>query len=259
MTQTWTRALVTGASSGIGLSFAHLLAASGTDLVLVARNSQRLQSLSSELVAAHGVNVEVVAADLSTTAGVETTIGWVESAPMIDLIVNNAGLGHVGDFVDQELAAHHEQIAVNIDALVALTYAGARHMEANGGGTVLNVSSIAGDLPGPKSAIYNATKSFVTSFSQSIHSEMSERGVTVSCLCPGLTRTEFQDRAGYDASDIPALLWQESDAVAQAGLDAAASGKAVVVSGAINKTWSRLIRSAPRSAGRLAADALNRK
>lgn len=206
-----------------------------------------------------GVTTEVLVADLSTPEGVESVSERLRDTPPIDLLINNAGLGYVGDFVDVAVAGHLEQITVNISALVQLTHAAANAMEQSGGGAILNVSSIAGDVAGPKSSVYNATKSFVTSFSQSVYTEMRDRGVGVSCLCPGLTRTEFQDRAGYDASEIPRLLWQDADAVAAIGLEAAAAGKPVVVSGVINKVWSRLMRSVPRSVGRAAADRMNRK
>lgn len=258
MTRTWKRALVTGASSGIGASFAKLLAASGTDLVLVARSAKRLEELGETLSKETGVTTEVLVADLSTPEGVASVSLRLRSTPPIDLLINNAGLGYVGDFVDVAAASHLEQITVNIDALVQLTHAACNAMDQSGG-TILNVSSIAGDVAGPKSAVYNATKSFVTSFSQSVYTEMKDRRVTVTCLCPGLTRTEFQDRAGYDASTIPQVLWQDADAVAATGLEAAAAGKPVVVSGAVNKFWSRLMRSVPRSVSRAAADRLNRK
>lgn len=251
---------MTGASSGIGEQFCRLLAAEGANLVIVARDQRRLDALAGELTLAYGIDVEVLPADLTDTSDLARVASRLaKTHNRVDLLVNNAGLAFTGNFVDLPLAKHQEQLAVNVSALVELAHSAASSMSLAEGGTILNVSSIAGDLAGPKSAIYNATKSFVTSFSQSLSIELADTGVVVSCLCPGLTRTEFQGRAGYDASDIPKVLWQSSSRVAKIGLDAAAAGKPIVVSGAINKTWSRLMRSAPRSVGRTAARVMNRK
>lgn len=260
MTTQWEIALVTGASSGIGEQFCRLLAAGGTDLVVVARDEKRLRDLADDLTGSHGIGVEVLPADLTNPVDLARVTSRLDKTHhRVDLLVNNAGLGFTGNFIDVAISKHREQLAVNIDALVELSYSAAGSMALAKHGTILNVSSVAGDIAGPKSAIYNATKSFVTSFSQSLSIEMANSGVTVSCLCPGLTRTQFQGRAGYDASDIPKLLWQSAEEVAQAGLDAAAAAKPVVISGVINKTWSRLMRSAPRSVGRSAARIINRK
>lgn len=228
--------------------------------MLVARDAKRLDTIAGSLSGNHKITCEVLPADLSSEEGVNAVASRLrqEEAP-IDLLVNNAGLGYTGDVVSLDPDRHREQINVNVLALTLLTQAAAKAMASRTGGTVLNVSSIAGDLPGPKSAVYNATKAFVTSFSQSIHLEMRGSGVVVSCLCPGLTRTEFQERAGYDTSDIPARLWQEVEPVVSLGLEAAKEGKVVATPGPINKTWSRLMRTMPRGVSRRASDVLNRK
>lgn len=251
---------MTGASTGLGRSFAELLSEAGTDVVLVARDGDRLSQLRDELNLKYRNSNEILVADLTTVAGIARICSRLKSVTEpIDLLVNNAGLGYTGNFADLDATKHTEQVSLNIEALTQLTHAGAQAMERLGGGTILNVSSIAGDVPGPKSAVYNATKSFVTSFSQSVYIEMRDKGVLVSCLCPGLTRTEFQKRAGYDTSGIPKFLWQEPAAVAQVGLKAAAEGKPVATSGLVNTAWSRTLRTLPRSVSRTVADRLNRK
>lgn len=269
MHRRWENALVTGASSGIGRSMTAMLAAEGTNVVAVGRNHEALESLAAELTAAPG-SIEPLVADLADPEDLATVAQRVGSTEHpIDLLVNNAGLGFIGDFVDVSDDRANVQIDVNIVALQTLSSAAARAMlerkspstgTARGAlGTILNVSSLAGDVPGPRSATYNATKAFVTSLSESLHLELADRGIVVSCLCPGLTRTDFQARAEYDTSDIPDALWQSADAVAAIGLDAAAAGKAVVVSGAVNKAASALSRLAPRSVTRWSTAALNRK
>ncbi len=266
----WQRALITGASSGIGRAMTVVLASEGTHVVVVARNRSQLESLSEELADAPG-SIEILSADLADPAQLATVAERLgETNAPIDLLVNNAGLGFTGDFVDLPDEQAALQINVNIVALQALAAAAARAMIKRSGslgigstlerkGTILNVSSVAGDVPGPRSATYNATKAFVTSLSESLTIELAPHDIVVSCLCPGLTRTDFQPRAGYDTADVPNALWQSAEAVAALGLNAAADGKAVVVSGWINKTASRLGRLAPRRVTRWSVNALNRK
>lgn len=248
----WKRALVTGASSGIGREMALILAAEGTELVVVARDAEKLDALSSD------VGGEVLVADLSLPNDLGQVIERLNSqSSPIDLLVNNAGLGFFGDFVEQTTEEKRLTVDVNVVALHELADAAARAMVEQGSGTILNVSSVAGDLPGPQTATYNATKAFVTSLSESMAMDLAPHGITVSCLCPGLTRTEFQNRASYDTSDIPEFLWKSAAEVAAAGLDGAAAGRTVVVTGVANQAWSRAIRTMPRGAARWASAKLS--
>lgn len=243
MTKHWNRALVTGASSGIGKAMAEQLAAAGTDLVIVARDTARLDALATELP----VDVEVMSADLSAPDAVTAVADRLRAdADPIDLLVNNAGLGFAKPTLDTTDAEDELTVAVNVVALHRLTRAAGQAMVGRGGGTILNVSSIAGDMPGPQSGTYNATKAFVTSFSEALHSQLKGQGVTVTALCPGLTRTEFQDRAGIPDMQAPGFAWQSAAEVAEAGLKGAADGKAVVIPGVLNQGASRLLRSLPR-------------
>ena len=194
--QTWQRAPVTGASSGIGVRFAEQLAEGGTDLVLVARSRDRLEDLAERLVADHGVTAEVLVADLGDSterAAVEDRLSTLEDP--VDLLVNNAGFGFNGVFGEIDVEAESEEITVNITALLRLAHASANTLRVLGHGGILNVASVAAFQPGPGSANYSATKAYVLSFSQALHEELKGANVHVTALCPGLTRTEFQERA----------------------------------------------------------------
>ena len=242
----WTRALVTGASSGIGTAMARQLAAQGVELVITGRNEERLAELADEL----GNNPEVIVADLGTSDGVDREAQRITaSTDPVDLVINNAGLSFSGPFTEIIDTEDSLTVAVNVVALHRLTRSAAAALSERGGGAILNVSSIAGDFPHPRSATYNATKSFVTSFSQAAHLELEGTGVTVTALCPGLTHSNFHARAGMSAN-TPGILWQDADTVAKAGLAAAAAGQPVVISGALNKVFSRFIRRLPRAAVR---------
>lgn len=228
----FTRALVTGASSGIGRAMALQLAEAGTALVVVARDEERLQELAGLVP----VDCEVLVADLADPTAVEKVAERIAAMDdPVDLLVNNAGFGLTGKVGDQAVGSQQGMIDVNVSALVHLSHAAAVAMTERSHGQILNVSSVAGWLVAPTSATYAATKAFVTSFSQSLHEELLDTGVGVACLCPGLTRTEFQDRAEFDTSRLPDFAWQSADAVAAAGLQAAARNRAIEIPGALNK------------------------
>ena len=228
------RALVTGASSGIGTAVARRLAAEGASLVLVARSADRLEALAAELADAHGVDVEVLPADLADPARLaEVEARVAATAAPVELLVNNAGFGFDGTFGDVPVDDETAEIAVNVVAPMRLSHAAARRMRSSGWGGILNVSSVASFQPGPGGANYAATKAYVTSLTLALHEELSSTGVHVTCLCPGLTRTEFQDRGGFDVS-APGFAWQDADQVAAAGLDGVAGNRALVVPGAVN-------------------------
>ena len=251
----WTRALVTGASSGIGREFARQLAAGGTDLVIVARNEQRLDELAAEV----DVACEVMVADLADAGGVSRVEDRlrVVSEP-IDLLINNAGFGHQGSFHEMDLEREAAVVDVNIVAVHRLAHVAAGVMVAAGSGGILNVSSMAGFMASRGTATYAATKAFVTSLSEAMHAELGPSGVHVTALCPGFTRTEFQDRADYDTSKLPDFIWQSAEQVAQAGLRGVAANRAVVVPGAKNKIGAGVINVLPGSVRRFALDKLPR-
>ncbi len=228
----WPVALVTGASSGIGRAIAVRLAADGSDLIVVARRQDRLEALAAELRAAHGVNVDVLVADVTEPdqlAGVEERLR--AGNPPVDLLVNNAGAGGHGAFASIPVDWQESQIRLNVLAPVRLTHAALESMLARGHGGVLNVSSIAGLQPMPGVATYAATKAYLSSFSHALHEEVRRQGVSVTALLPGFTRTEFHDVAGMNRSAVPSGAWMSSEVVARAGLRAVGRGRAQCVPG----------------------------
>jgi short-subunit dehydrogenase len=254
--RTWSRALVTGASSGIGEAFVRSLAADGAAVVAVARREDRLTALADELDRQHGARVEPLRADLADAeqrATVERRLA--SDAEPVDLLVNNAGLGAVGPFLTIEPQRIDEQIAVNVTAVVHLARAALTAMRPRGRGAVVNVSSLASLQPLPKHAVYAATKAFVTSFSESLTEEMRGSGVTVTAVLPGFIRTEFigMARAERQAGRLPEFLWMTAEQVAEAGLAAAARGDPVCVPGAGYKAFAVASHPFPRSLKRWVA------
>lgn len=237
MRQAYRTALVTGASSGIGESFARLLAGRGTDLVIVARRADRLDALARELVERYRVAVEVLAADLTDPVQRGEVERRLRAEP-VELLVNNAGYGAFGAFAEIPLDDQLAEIELNVSALVRLTHAALPGMIGRGRGGVLNVASMSGYAPSPGSATYGATKAYVISFSESLHAEVAGKGVHVTALCPGFTRTED------DAA--PNLLWLRRDDVARAGLDAVAAGRALAVPGVQYKAVLPALKLVPR-------------
>jgi len=259
----WASALVTGATSGIGEAIARQLAAEGTDLVVVARDIGRLESLRDELVERHAVDVEVLSADLGERAQLERVAMRVaDDARPLHLVVNNAGFGTSGRFWELDLAGEHHEIAVNVVAVVHLTHAALGAMVPRGAGAVLNVASVAGMLPSPGSATYGATKAYLNSFGDAVHEELAGTGVTLTTLLPGFTKTEFHERASVsDEIDLraPGFMWTTPDEVAHAGLEGAAAGRARVVPGVVYKGSSALLDFLPNGLVRRLSGAVTRR
>lgn len=242
-------ALVTGASSGIGEEFVHLLGAAHIATVVVARRSDRL-----EVLAAKYPNIEVLTADLATDLGVElveSRIADVSKSP-IDLVVNNAGFGTSGHVHELDIDRLSDEIRLNVLALTRISHAAIRVMVPRGRGYLLNVSSVASFQPSPGLAVYAATKAYVTSFTESLHEELRTTGVRVTALCPGLTRTEFQavSNTSGSRSQFPKFIWMDPRPVAKVGLVAVAKGEALAVPGALYKCLSALSSVMPRAVSR---------
>src|SRR4051794_12597944 len=191
-------ALVTGASSGIGRALAELFAADGVDLVLAARNEDRLQEVADQLARERGGKVAVVASDLAAPDSAAILAANVDRLGPIDFLVNNAGVGSNGPFLDLDLDREAAMIELNVASLVKLTHHFAGDMRSRGFGRVLNIASTAGLQPGPFMATYYASKAFVISFSQALAFELRGSGVPVTCHCPGATATNFAATAGND-------------------------------------------------------------
>ena len=252
MTQTSARptAIVTGASSGIGAEFACLLAEAGYDLVLVARSKERLEHLAADLADSYAVEVEVIAADLSLDEDVATVARRIRNGDRVEIVVNDAGIGWYGPFAEQEPAKVQTMVALNVGALTMLSHAALDVMVPSGCGGLLNVSSTASFVPGPRSAVYHATKAYVTSFSEALHEEVRPRGVHVTVLCPGVTPTGFQEAAGFSDRRLPRAVVGDAHDVAAAGLEALRRNEPLCVPGRFNKVAVVAARLGPRPAVR---------
>jgi short-subunit dehydrogenase len=237
-------ALITGASAGIGAEFARQLADRMYDLILVARRRDRLEELSAQIRALHGIRVEIITADLASPDAPATIAADVARLGMqVDMLVNNAGFGTHGRFESLDGARERDEITVNVGALVALTHAFLPGMLERKRGGVINVASTASFQPVTYMAVYGATKAFVRSFSAALREEVRGRGVRVLALCPGPTATEFFDKG---VAVVPGPMRTSHDVVKTA-LTAFDAGKAVVVDGALNKIMSVLVSPIPAS------------
>ena len=236
-------ALVTGPTSGIGHSFATALAARGHDLVLVARNEQRLAETAEELRTSYGVAVEVLPADLvdrEQLALVEARLA--DRTKPVRLLVNNAGFGLKGSFYDNDLAEEQAQLDVLVTAVMRLTHAALRAMAPEGRGAIVNVSSMAGFL---QRGSYSAAKSYVTKLSLWAHHEYAAKGVHVMAVCPGFVRTEFHQRLGSDTDSAPKLLWLDSDRLVAEALVDLDAGKALSIPSKRYKAIAAVARFVP--------------
>ncbi len=235
-------ALVTGASSGIGLAFAHELAARGMDVALVARSEGRLRELADSLTRAHGVRAAVIVADLSRVGAAQEVVEVLRSRRLtIDLLINNAGFGYYGPVTEQPVSGVHDMMAVNMAALVELSHALVAPMLERGGG-IINVVSLAAFQPLPYMALYAATKAFVLSFSEALGIEVRGRGVRVLALCPGETATAFFDTAQGSAAGTMRRPAQ----VVASGLRAFERGQGYAIDGWRNYLLAQLPRFVPR-------------
>ncbi|MPV36383.1 SDR family NAD(P)-dependent oxidoreductase, partial [Georgenia subflava] len=237
-------ALVTGATSGIGLELAWQLATSRHRLVLVARSADRLEKVAHQIRSAAAVKVEVLPADLSTRAGRDAVVDRIRQAHRpVGLLVNNAGFGLGQHLLDGELAREEEALEVMVRAVLVLSKAAAEAMVARGRGAILNVSSMSAFTA---MGTYAAHKAWVLTFTEALAGELSGTGVTATALCPGLVRTEFHQRSGVDADAWPDAGWIDVERVAAAGLAAVRRGQVVVTPSLRYTALAAGLRLAPR-------------
>jgi short-subunit dehydrogenase len=249
-------ALVTGATSGLGLAFARRLAADGLDLVLVARDVARLDRVAAELRTAYGRRVEVLPADLTDREQLRRVADRVgDRARPVDLLVNNAGFGLGRRFTDGALTDEERMVDLLIRAVLVLSHAAAGPMRDRGRGAILNVSSVSGFVV---MGSYSAAKAWVTSFSEGLANELGPHGVQVTAVCPGFVHTEFHQRAGLRMSQMPRFGWLDADDVVDAALADVRRRRVVSVPSARYKSVVAVSRLAPRSVVRRVSGAISR-
>ncbi|MEO8548224.1 MAG: SDR family oxidoreductase [Sphingomicrobium sp.] len=244
--------LITGASAGIGAEFARQCAQRGEEVVLVARRKDRLDALAAEIGNAH-----VIVADLAKPKESTRVVAEIISRGMwVAKLINNAGFGLAGRFDELPLARQLEMTDVNIRALTNLSYLVINDMVLKGGGAILNVASTGAFQPGPRIAVYFATKAYVLSFTEALHEELKPYGVRVTALCPGPTKTEFGAVAGFGDNGAFDRFAADATNVVRAGLDGLDRNRAVVVPGLLNKVGAASIRFVPRAWVRKIAGAI---
>lgn len=241
-------AVITGASSGIGEEFAYALAREGYELFLIARRAAQLEAVAERARHRGAGRVSTIPADLTDREATHRAHAQVDaSGAEIGLLVNNAGFGTSGRFSAMPLDRELSEIDLNVGAVISLTRLFLPAMIKVGRGTVINVASTAGFQPMPFMATYAATKAFLLSFSVALNQELAGTGVRVMTLCPGLTRTEFQQVAGTERRRIPGFLYMDAATVAVQALRAARRGRTLYVNGRLNAIGTQLVRFAPRT------------
>ena len=236
-------AVITGASSGIGADFARILAKRGYDCVITARREDRLKALAAELEKDHGVSATVVAADLGAPDGAKRLYDAVSALGRpVSFLVNNAGFGVYGDFVKSDPARLAQMMQLNMISLTELTHLFAKDMVAHGEGRILQVASVGAFQPSPYYAVYSATKAFVRDFSQAVNWELKGTGVTVTTICPGLTKSEFHEVADHIKPSYMDSIMMSAHDVAEIGIRAAERGRASVTPGLVNKLMELSIK-----------------
>ncbi|MGY1978524.1 SDR family NAD(P)-dependent oxidoreductase [Nocardia gipuzkoensis] len=260
MTTSPRTALITGASAGIGAAFAHHLAASGYQLLLVARRGDRLQELAAQLTEQHDVRCEAFAADLTDPAAPTAILDHADQQGLnIDILINNAGLSGKTAFADTPWEVLASEIQLMVTAQTQLVHLVIPGMKERRWGRIINLSSVAAFAPPAASLLYTGIKSYVLNTSQALDMELKPHGIHVTALCPGFTHTEFHDVMGTrDRADhLPRILWQQPDAVVTEGWAAVMKGRPVCVPGTVNKISAAAMKPLPIRLGYLAGKTLN--
>jgi hypothetical protein len=241
-------AVITGASSGIGATFARTLAARGYDLALVARRQDRLKHLSDELSEGFRVNCTLLKADLTQDADLHTIEDFLGGASNLQLLVNNAGFGSMGRFYEAPIESQDAMHRVHVLATMRLTHAALRNLTARNQGAIINVASVAAYVPRPGSTSYYATKAWINCFTEGVYLELKTAGsrVRVQSLCPGFTYTEFHDVLGVERNFISSAWWMPAEDVVKASLEGLEKGRLFVVPGWRYKLLVSLLRMMPR-------------
>jgi uncharacterized protein len=244
-------ALITGASAGIGRSFAESLALRRYDLILVARSTARIETLGRELAARHGITCEAWTADLASDEGRESVAARIEALPRLDLLVNNAGFATTGKLNKIPVDPQMEMLRLHVLAPMRLCRAALPRMIEHGAGGIINVSSVASFIYGPGNVNYSASKAYLTNFSHGLDTEVGGYGIRVQALCPGFTHTEIHTDMPHVKQQIPSWLWGTATDVVETSLTQLAAGGAVIcIPGWKNKMMRRILTVLPHSVRR---------
>ncbi len=238
------KAFITGASSGIGLSFAKQLAQYGFDLVLLARRKDRLKVIAGELESQNPIRCEIIQADLAEISDIIKTADYISQIDDLDILVNNAGFATLGYFADVPVEKSIHMLNVHVTATIKFTHAAIKGMLRRKRGAIINVSSMGAFLLSPGNVVYDSTKSFLNTFSENLKFEMQDMDIKIQALCPGLTRTEFHevgDFKNYDRSAIPDFLWMSPDKVVSLSLNALGKNKKIIFIPSWKKRLSKWI------------------
>ncbi len=243
-------ALITGASGGIGYEFVKIFADKNFDLILVARNINKLEDIKSDIQRKYHVDVETLPMDLSNPSSAQKIYATIQKLERtINILINNAGFGDYGNFAELDWEKGNRMLQVNITTLTQLTHLFMKDMIGEKEGKILNVASTAAFQPGPQMAMYYATKAYVLSFSEAVAKELQGTGVTMTTLCPGPTKTNFQATAAADSSKLfKRLHVATAKEVAETGYKALLKGKPIAIHGILNKILVFTTRLAPRNA-----------
>ncbi|TLS41888.1 SDR family oxidoreductase [Streptomyces montanus] len=240
-----TTALITGSTAGIGAAFARRLASDGHNLVLVARDTKRLAEQATELHDRHGIEAEVLTADLAEDDGIEAvTTRLADRKNPVDLLINNAGFGNKGRYLDVPMADELKMLKVHCEAVLRLTSAATESMRDRGRGGVVNVASVAAFVP---RGTYGASKAWVVQFTQGAAKDLAGSGVRLMALCPGFVRTEFHQRAGMGTDNIPKWMWLDADKLVTAALADLARGKSLSIPDPRYKALMGIVKVTPRA------------
>jgi uncharacterized protein len=253
--------LITGASSGLGVTFARKLAAAGHNVTLVARRMERLEKVAAGLRRDYGIRAEPLMADLATDAGVATVVQYIHVTPDLEVLINNAGFGTKGLFFETDVASQEQMHRVHVMATMLLTHAALRGMVARRKGAVINVSSVAAFTIGAGSVSYGATKAWINAFTKGLDAELRavKSPVKVQALCPGFTITEFHDTLGMDRGLVPRQLWLSADYVVETSLRELNRGEVIVIPSWKYKVPVMILKHLPEGLLRKMARATGRR
>ncbi len=250
-------ALITGPTSGIGRGFTEAFARKGLDVVLVARNWDRLTALAEEMRDTYGISAEVIVADLSSRTDTDKVAARLADAKRpVTALVNNAGFGQSRSFLKSPVDEEQRSVDVMVSAVMRLTHAAVPGMVERGTGMIINLSSVSGWLTG---GTYSASKAWVTVFTESLALELHGTGVRATAVCPGFVHTEFHERAGLDMSAVPEFMWLDVEQVVAQAFTDLAQGHPISVAGNQYRLASKLLRFGPRSLGRIATNTRQRR